>query len=96
MPKPSERLRYKFQRLRETIRQAIESGDLKRRLPGERELARRFGVNAKTIGKALADLTTEGMLVRRVGRGTGTRRGSRCVWGRPRSGRLRHVAPCGS
>ncbi len=70
MPEPSERLRYKFQRLRETIRQAIESGDLKRRLPGERELARRFGVNAKTIGKALADLTTEGMLVRRVGRGT--------------------------
>ncbi len=70
MSESSERLRYKFQRLRETIRQAIESGDLKHRLPGERELARRFGVNAKTIGKALTDLTTEGMLVRRVGRGT--------------------------
>ncbi len=70
MSESGERLRYKFQRLRETIRQAIESGDLKHRLPGERELARRFGVNAKTIGKALTDLTTEGMLVRRVRRGT--------------------------
>jgi DNA-binding LacI/PurR family transcriptional regulator/DNA-binding transcriptional regulator YhcF (GntR family) len=70
MSESSERLPYKFQRLRETIRQAIESGDLKHRLPGERELARRFGVNAKTIGKALTDLTTEGMLIRRVGRGT--------------------------
>ncbi len=70
MSESSERLRYKFQRLRETIRQAIESGELKHRLPGERELARRFGVNAKTISKALTDLTTEGMLLRRVGRGT--------------------------
>ena len=65
-----ERLTYKFQRLREAIRGAIETGELKRKLPGERELARRFGVNAKTISKALNDLTTEGLLVRRVGRGT--------------------------
>lgn len=70
MPDSPERLTYKFQRLREAIRDAIETGELKRKLPGERDLARRFSVNAKTISKALNDLTTEGLLVRRVGRGT--------------------------
>ncbi len=66
----SEKLSYKFQRLREAIRTAILSGELTHKLPGERELARRFGANAKTISKALTDLTSEGMLVRQVGRGT--------------------------
>ncbi len=70
MPESHDRLSYKFQRLREAIRESIESGDLRQKLPGERELARRFGVNAKTISKALTDLTLEGLLVRRVGRGT--------------------------
>ncbi|MCG3138637.1 MAG: hypothetical protein HJJLKODD_02503 [Phycisphaerae bacterium] len=63
-------LSYKFQRLRESIRQAVENGELENKLPGERELAKRFGVNAKTISKALTDLTSEGLLVRKVGRGT--------------------------
>jgi DNA-binding GntR family transcriptional regulator len=49
MPLSTPRLSYKFQRLRERIRGAIESGELAHKLPGERELARRFGVNAKTI-----------------------------------------------
>ena len=66
----SEKLSYKFQRLREAIRGAILSGELSDKLPGERELARRFGANAKTISKALTDLTSEGLLVRQVGRGT--------------------------
>jgi DNA-binding LacI/PurR family transcriptional regulator len=70
MPLSTPRLSYKFQRLRERIRGAIESGELAHKLPGERELARRFGVNAKTISKALTDLTCEGVLVRHVGRGT--------------------------
>ncbi len=64
------RLSYKFQRLREAIREAIVNGSLPDRLPGERELGRRFGANAKTINKALSDLTAEGLLVRRIGRGT--------------------------
>lgn len=62
--------RYKFQRLRERLRQAIEGGELSGKLPGERELARKFDANAKTINKALSDLTAEGVLVRYVGRGT--------------------------
>jgi DNA-binding transcriptional regulator YhcF (GntR family) len=61
---------YKFQRLREKIRQAVASGELKGKLPGERELARRFAVNAKTLSKALTDLAAEGLLHRSIGRGT--------------------------
>src|SRR5271155_3813347 len=61
---------YKFQRLRERIRQAVSSGELAGKPPGERELARRFRVNAKTLSKALTDLAAEGLLHRSIGRGT--------------------------
>ncbi|MGD0388095.1 MAG: GntR family transcriptional regulator [Tepidisphaeraceae bacterium] len=61
---------YKFQRLRERIRQAVANGELKGKLPGERELARQFHVNAKTLSKALTDLAAEGLLHRSIGRGT--------------------------
>jgi DNA-binding transcriptional regulator YhcF (GntR family) len=64
------RLSYKFQRLREKLREAISSGELNGRLPGERKLARRFRVNAKTLSKALTDLAAEGLLDRSIGRGT--------------------------
>jgi DNA-binding LacI/PurR family transcriptional regulator len=62
--------RYKYQRLRDRLRDAVRSGELSGKLPGERELARRYEANAKTINKALSDLASEGMLVRHVGRGT--------------------------
>ena len=61
---------YKFQRLREKIRSAIASGELHGKLPGERALAKRFHVNAKTLSKALTDLAAEGVLDRSIGRGT--------------------------
>src|SRR5438045_3746856 len=64
------RLSYKFQRLRERLRQAIASGELSGKLPGERQLSRRFRVNAKTLSKALTDLAAEGVLERSIGRGT--------------------------
>jgi hypothetical protein len=63
-------LSYKFQRLREKLRQAVESGELAGKLPGERALAKRFHVNAKTLSKALTDLAAEGLLERSIGRGT--------------------------
>src|SRR5437763_11807439 len=63
-------LSYKFQRLREKLRQAIASGELSGKLPGERALAKRFHVNAKTLSKALTDLAAEGVLDRSIGRGT--------------------------
>src|SRR3954470_2539614 len=61
---------YKFQRLREKLRAAIASGELVGKLPGERALAKRFHVNAKTLSKALTDLAAEGVLDRSIGRGT--------------------------
>ena len=64
------RLSYKFQRLREKLRQAILKGELTGKLPGERELAKRFHANAKTLSKALTDLAAEGLLDRSIGRGT--------------------------
>jgi hypothetical protein len=64
------RLSYKFQRLRERLRQAIASGELSGKLPGERQLSRRFRVNAKPLSKALTDLAAEGLLERSIGRGT--------------------------
>jgi DNA-binding transcriptional regulator YhcF (GntR family) len=66
----SSKLSYKFQRLREKLRAAIASGELSGKLPGERQLARRFHVNAKTLSKALTDLAAEGLLDRSIGRGT--------------------------
>ncbi|HEY0008537.1 MAG TPA: GntR family transcriptional regulator [Tepidisphaeraceae bacterium] len=66
----SRRLSYKFQRLRERLRTAISSGELIGKLPGERVLARRFKVNAKTLSKALTDLAAEGLLERNIGLGT--------------------------
>src|SRR5690349_24926652 len=67
---PDSKLSYKFQRLREKLRAAIASGELSGKLPGERQLARRFHVNAKTLSKALTDLAAEGLLDRSIGRGT--------------------------
>src|SRR5579862_1249427 len=64
------RLSYKFQRLRERLREAVASGELTGKLPGERLLAKRFNVNAKTLSKALTDLAAEGLLDRSIGRGT--------------------------
>jgi DNA-binding GntR family transcriptional regulator len=69
-PVEGEHLSYKFQRLRERLRQAVASGELNGKLPGERELARRFKANPKTLSKALTDLAAEGLLERAVGRGT--------------------------
>src|SRR5689334_7740458 len=68
--KPQAGLSYKFQRLRERLRCAVASGELTGKLPGERSLARRFHVNAKTLSKALTDLAAEGLLDRSIGRGT--------------------------
>ena len=66
----SSRMSYKYQRLREKLRQAVASGELSGKLPGERALAKRFHVNAKTLSKALTDLAAEGLLDRSIGRGT--------------------------
>jgi len=69
-PKPAPGASYKFQRTRERLREAVMRGEFATRLPGERVLARQFGVNAKTINKAISDLCAEGLLQRHIGQGT--------------------------
>src|SRR5258706_14911027 len=64
-----ERLSYKFQRLRERLRDAVVNGELSGKLPGERELARRVQGNPKTLSNALTHLAAGGFLERRIGRG---------------------------
>lgn len=73
MQSSGSKLSYKFQRLREQLRQAIDAGELRGMLPGERVLAKQFGANAKTLSKALTDLAAEGVLERGIGRGTWVR-----------------------
>jgi len=83
-------LSYKFQRLRERLRTAVASGELSGKLPGERALARRFQVNAKTLSKALTDLAAEGLLDRSIGRGTYVRSATdRATAGDERAGRAK-------
>ena len=56
--------------LREAIRARLLTGRYAGRVPGERELAREFGVNVKTANKAVSALVAEGVLQRRRGEGT--------------------------
>ncbi len=60
-----------YQQIREILRQEIleglSPGD---RIAAERDLARRFDANRATISRAVNSLVKEGLLIRRVGRGT--------------------------
>src|SRR5437868_4596593 len=40
------------------------------RIPSEAQLVKRFGVSRPTVGRALRDLQSEGLIERRVGSGT--------------------------
>lgn len=55
-----------------TLRREIEAGRWKagERLPSEAELVQRFGHSRITVGRALRDLQTEGLIERRAGSGT--------------------------
>ena len=53
--------------MRLQIRQEMSSGD---RLPSVREIAREFGVNARTVQKSLKILTGEGLIASTPGWGT--------------------------
>lgn len=59
-------------RIRNDLMREIESGAVGglQRLPGELELAERYGVTRMTVRQALTALVNEGMLVRRRGVGT--------------------------
>jgi GntR family transcriptional regulator len=61
-----------YVRIRETLRDDITRGQLKRgeRLPPEHELAEKFSVSRMTIRVSIEDLVNEGLLYRRHGVGT--------------------------
>jgi GntR family transcriptional regulator len=61
-----------YVRIRETLRDEITKGTLKRgeRLPPEHELAAKFSVSRMTIRESIGDLVNEGLLYRRHGVGT--------------------------
>ena len=59
-------------RIQEMLREQIISGRLSvgARVPSESELAERFSTTRSTVRQALAHLTFEGLIIRRVGQGT--------------------------
>src|SRR5688500_8446382 len=65
--------------LADHLRQLISQGALADRdvLPGEREMAERFGVSRVTVRKALQVLAEEGLLDQRQGSGNFVNRGTR-------------------
>ncbi len=61
-----------YVRIRETLREEIETGALKPgdKLPSEDELATRFGVSRMTLRNSISELIDEGLIYRRRGVGT--------------------------
>jgi len=62
----------KYRQVYSALRREIESGRLKRgdRVPSEAELVRKFGASRITIGRAVRDLQSAGLVERRAGSGT--------------------------
>lgn len=71
-----------WRQIADGIRTGIAKGlaDETGRLPGEADLAGRFGVNRHTVRAAIAALAHEGVLVSHQGRGTYVRRQKRLVY----------------
>lgn len=61
-----------YVQLKEALRERIRRGDWKPgdRLPGEMELCQTFDVSRTVIRQAFQELTSEGLIVRRKGKGT--------------------------
>jgi GntR family transcriptional regulator, arabinose operon transcriptional repressor len=62
----------KYQQVYRALRRDIQSGRLKKgdRLPSEAELVRTFGASRITVGRAVRDLQSAGLVERRAGSGT--------------------------
>jgi GntR family phosphonate transport system transcriptional regulator len=60
----------RWRRVADAIRADIASGAIGQQLPPEVELAERHGVNRHTVRRAIASLSTEGLLRAERGRGT--------------------------
>ncbi|MFC9926538.1 GntR family transcriptional regulator [Streptomyces sp. NPDC127190] len=62
----------KHQQISRTVAREIRTGRSRagERLPGEHALARRFGVSRTTVRAALADLSAQGLIATRTGKGS--------------------------
>lgn len=69
---PGRRVRLKHERISSELAREIRSGRLRRgsRLPGEVALAERFGVSRTTVRAALAELSEDGLIATRNGKGS--------------------------
>src|SRR5690606_36967385 len=59
----------RWRRVADAIRAAVADGTMSERIPTERELAERFGVNRHTVRRAIAALAAENLLRAERGRG---------------------------
>jgi len=69
---PTDSLSPKYRQVFTALKREIQSGRLKKgdRLPSEAELVRTFGASRITVGRAVRDLQTAGLVERRAGSGT--------------------------
>ena len=69
---PTDSLSPKYRQVYTALKREIQSGRLKKgdRLPSEAELVRTFGASRITVGRAVRDLQTAGLVERRAGSGT--------------------------
>src|SRR3954470_20040867 len=70
MRQPAEAPKYR--KVYSALRRDIQSGRLKRgdRLPSEADLSRQFGASRITVGRAVRELQSAGLVDRRAGSGT--------------------------
>lgn len=70
--------RPKHEIVRESLTQSLRAGEFEvgRRLPGDKDLAARFGVSYMTVRKAVNELVEASLLERRIGDGTYVRQSS--------------------
>src|SRR5437016_6115888 len=63
---------HKYRQILEKLQQDISSGRYKpgKRLPSEAELVRRFGASRMTVFRAMHELQSLGLVIRKVGSGT--------------------------
>lgn len=61
-----------YVQIKDYLRMNIQNGvfEVNQRIPSERQLAEQFSVNRLTVSKALSELTQEGWIYSRVGKGT--------------------------
>lgn len=69
---PGRRIRLKHERISRELAREIRSGRLRSgtRLPGENDLAKRFGVSRTTVRAALAELSEDGLIATHIGKGS--------------------------